>query len=64
MVSVKLKISMTKSRHGRLPVHQACLSGLGLRKINQTVVVVKTPENMGMINKISYMLKVVEIKCI
>jgi len=52
---------MIKSKFGRLPAHQACLKGLGLRKINQTVVVVNTPENRGMINKISYMLKFEEV---
>jgi len=52
---------MIKSKFGRLPRHQACLKGLGLRKINQTVVVLNTPENRGMINKVSYMLKVEEI---
>ena len=35
---------MTKSKYGRLPRHQACLKGLGLRKINQTVEVLNTAE--------------------
>ncbi len=52
---------MIKSKFGRLPNHQACLKGLGLRKINQSVVILNTPENRGMINKVSYMLKVEEI---
>jgi large subunit ribosomal protein L30 len=52
---------MTKSKNGRLPRHQASLKGLGLRKINQTVEVLNTAENRGMINKISYMLKVEEV---
>lgn len=54
----KLRVTMIKSKFGRLPKHQACLKGLGLHKINQTVEVLNTPENLGMINKISYMLKV------
>ncbi len=58
MTSEKLKVTMTKSKFGRLPSHQACLKGLGLRKINQTVEIINTPENIGMINKIAYMLKV------
>jgi large subunit ribosomal protein L30 len=37
------------------------LQGLGLRKINQTVEVLNTPENRGMINKVAYMLKVEEV---
>jgi large subunit ribosomal protein L30 len=61
MASVKLSVTMTKSRFGRLPRHQACLKGLGLRKINQTVEVFNTAENRGMINKISYMLRVEEL---
>ncbi len=61
MASNKISVTMTKSKFGRLPRHQACLKGLGLRKINQTVVVLDTPENRGMINKISYMLKFEEV---
>ncbi|WP_020565356.1 50S ribosomal protein L30 [Methylosarcina fibrata] len=60
MSSNKLSVTMIKSKFGRLPSHQACLHGLGLKKINQTVEVLNTPENRGMINKISYMLKVEE----
>jgi len=33
---------------------------LGIRRIHQTVVVNDTPENRGMVNRISYMLKVEE----
>lgn len=61
MAGNKISVTMTKSRFGRLPRHQACLKGLGLRKINQTVVVLDTPENRGMINKISYMLRFEEV---
>ena len=61
MASTKLSVTMAKSKYGRLPRHQACLKGLGLRKINQTVEVLNTAENRGMINKISYMLKVEEV---
>ncbi|MGR9087838.1 MAG: 50S ribosomal protein L30 [Gammaproteobacteria bacterium] len=61
MTSNKLSVTMIKSKFGRLPAHQACLQGLGLKRINQTVEVLNTPENRGMINKISYLLKVEEI---
>jgi large subunit ribosomal protein L30 len=61
MTITKLHVTMTKSKFGRLPRHQACLTGLGLRKINQTVILLNTPEIRGMINKVSYMLKVEEI---
>ncbi|WP_394754322.1 50S ribosomal protein L30 [Crenothrix sp.] len=61
MVSTTLNVTMTKSKFGRLPRHRACLVGLGLRKINQTVQIIDTPENRGMINKVAYMLKVEEV---
>ncbi len=55
-----LKVTLVKSVIGRLPNHKACVSGLGLRKMHQTVSVIDTPENRGMINKVSYLLKVEE----
>ncbi len=56
----KLKVTLIKSRYGRLKAHRACVAGLGLRRINQSVVVADTPENRGMINKASYLLRVEE----
>ena len=53
-----IKITQTKSINGRLKAHKACVSGLGLRRINHTVEVIDTPENRGMINRVSYLLKV------
>jgi len=52
-----VKVTLVKSLIGRLECHRACARGLGLKKINQTVEVIDTPENRGMINKISYLLK-------
>ena len=61
MADKKLKVTLTKSPIGRLKSsHKACVAGLGLRKIRQTVEVIDTPENRGMINKVSYMVSVVE----
>ncbi|MBE9525893.1 MAG: 50S ribosomal protein L30 [Proteobacteria bacterium] len=53
-----IKITQVKSTSGRLKAHKACVSGLGLRRINHTVEVIDTPENRGMLNKVSYLLKV------
>ena len=60
MADKKLKVTLTKSPISRLKSHKACVAGLGLRKIRQTVEVIDTPENRGMINKVSYMVSVVE----
>ncbi|MBS1155715.1 MAG: 50S ribosomal protein L30 [Formivibrio sp.] len=54
----KIKVTLVKSLIGRLANHKACAQGLGLKKIRQTVEVIDTPSNRGMINTISYLLKV------
>jgi len=56
----RLSVTMVRSKHGRLKSHQACVAGLGLRRMHQTVEVIDTPENRGMINKVRYMLNVEE----
>ena len=54
-----LKVTLIKSIAKCLPKHKLCVRGLGLRgRLNKTVVVKKTPENEGMINKVNYLLKV------
>jgi len=58
----KLRIKLVKSRFGRIKKHAASLSGLGLRKINQELIIDATPENMGMVNKVKYLLEVEDIK--
>ena len=55
-----LNITLVRSLNGRLKNHQAFASGLGIRRIHQTVTVTDTPENRGMINTISYMLNIEE----
>ncbi len=56
----KLKVTLVKSMHGRLVAHKACVRGLGLRRLHGSSVVIDTPENRGMIRKVSYLLKVEE----
>jgi large subunit ribosomal protein L30 len=56
----KLKVTLKRGAGHRLRKHQACVIGLGLRKIHHSVVVEDTRENRGMINKISYLLAVEE----
>ena len=54
----KIKVTLVKSKHGRQKSHRDCVTGLGLRRMHHTVEVIDTPENRGMINKVSYMLRV------
>ena len=56
----KLKVTLVKCAHGRQAAHQACVRGLGLRRMHSSAVVAATPENRGMIRKVSYLLKVEE----
>ena len=54
----QVKLTLIRSLNGRLKSHKACASGLGIRKMHNSITVADTPENRGMINKISYMLKI------
>lgn len=60
MSAKMLKVTLVRSMNGRLKNHQASVRGLGLRKMHQTVSVLDTPENRGMINRAYYMLQVEE----
>ena len=55
-----IRVSLTKSTAGRLQKHKACVAGLGLRRIGHTVEVEDTPAVRGMINRVNYMVKVIE----
>ena len=56
----EVSVTLVRSLNGRLKSHKACAAGLGIRRMHQTVTVADTPENRGMINKISYMLNIQE----
>ena len=58
MTDRKISVTLIKSPIGTLPKHKLCLKGLGLRRMHQSVSVEDTPAVRGMVNKISYMLKV------
>lgn len=55
-----IKITQFRSTIGRLPKHKATIIGLGLRRIGHTVEREDTPAVRGMINLVSYMVKVEE----
>ena len=58
MSQSKIKVTLVKSVAGRLKSHQACVRGLGLRRIGHSVEVEDTPSVRGMINKVPYLLRV------
>ncbi len=58
MAKATIKVTQIKSTSGRLKNHKACVAGLGLRRIGQTVEVEDTPSVRGMINTAHYLLRV------
>ena len=52
-----LKVTLVRSAIGTRKAHRACVRGLGLRKIRQTVELPDTPSVRGMINAVSYLVK-------
>ena len=57
----KLRVTLVKSPIGTGRKHQACVKGLGLRRIRHSVELEDTPAVRGMINKVSYMVNCEEI---
>ena len=57
-MAAQVKVTLVKSLAGQLKNISASVRGLGLRRPQQTVTVNDTPENRGMINTASHLLKV------
>jgi large subunit ribosomal protein L30 len=58
VASKGLVITLKRSPIGTPQRHRLVLSGLGLRKIRQTVTRPDTPQVRGMIGKVGYLLEV------
>ena len=56
-----LRITQVKSKIGYKPKAKATLAALGLKKIQQVVEHQDSPQIRGMINNISYLLRVEEL---
>ncbi len=53
-----IKVTLVRSGIGRDKKIRGTLKGLGLTKLNKTVTLKNTPAIRGMINKVSFMVKV------
>ena len=53
-----LQVKLVRSVAGTRESHRATVRGLGLRKLNSQSTLEDTPAVRGMINKVSYLLKV------
>jgi large subunit ribosomal protein L30 len=56
----KVRVTKVKSVIGRPAKQKATVLALGLRKMNQTVEHEATPQIMGMINKVSHLVRIEE----
>jgi len=54
----KIKVTLVKSGIARPGKHKAILIGLGLKKLNKSVIRLDTPEIRGMISKVSHLVQV------
>jgi large subunit ribosomal protein L30 len=54
----KVRVTLVRGLIGTRESHRATVRGLGLRRINHSVVVKDTPENRGMIEAAKHMVKV------
>ena len=57
----KIRITQTRSTIDRPKKQKATMTALGLRKINHSIEVEGTPQIMGMVNKVSHLIKVEEV---
>ncbi|MBI5681630.1 MAG: 50S ribosomal protein L30 [Deltaproteobacteria bacterium] len=55
-----IKITLKKSKSGSTKRQQETLKGLGLTRLNKTVILNDTPSIRGMINKVSHLVSVGE----
>jgi large subunit ribosomal protein L30 len=57
----KIKVTQVKSVIDRPERQKRTTEALGLRKLNNSVEVEATPQILGMINKVSHLVKVQEL---
>ncbi len=56
-----LKITLVKSMIGRPEKHRKVLRGLGLKKVNRSVLRNNTPAIRGMVNAVSHLVTAEEV---
>ena len=56
----KLKVTLVKSPIGCVPKHRRTVEALGQKKVNKTVELPDNAAVRGMVNQVSYLVKVEE----
>lgn len=57
----KLRITYVKSSIGYSERHKATIRSLGLRRLNQSVILEDSPVVRGMLNKVNHLVKIEEV---
>ncbi len=57
----RLKVTLVRSPFGRGARHQACVRGLGLRRLHHSVTVEDSAAVRGMVRAVAYMVKCEEV---
>jgi large subunit ribosomal protein L30 len=58
----KIKVTQVKSAIKKPVRQKRTLEALGIRKLHQTIEVEATPQILGMVQKVSHLVKVEEVK--
>jgi large subunit ribosomal protein L30 len=62
MAAKKIKITQIKSIINRPKGQKRTIEALGLRRLNQSVIHNETPQILGMVTKVTHLVKVEDIK--
>ncbi|MFG1497031.1 50S ribosomal protein L30 [Saccharospirillum sp. HFRX-1] len=60
MANKTVKVQLFRSPIGTQPKHKLCVKGLGLSRVGQVRELEDTASVRGMINKVNYMVRIVE----
>ncbi|MHB1513060.1 MAG: 50S ribosomal protein L30 [Acidiferrobacter sp.] len=61
MAKKQMKVTLVRSMFGTGARHQACVRGLGLRRMHHSVLVEDSAATRGMVRKVAYMVKCEEV---
>ena len=56
----QIKVTLVRSPNGTIHKHRETVRGLGLKRMHQTVTLEDTPSVRGMVNRVTYMVRVEE----
>ena len=57
MTGKTVRVTLVKGLAGCKTAHRATIRGLGLKRVHHVVELVDTPEVRGMINRVSYLVR-------